>query len=460
MLSMATPSYPKSKTAPRSYTGWTSSMCSRNRGISSAASRSCCCLQTAGKSAVARDRHNILPVALRLPLAYPFPTHTPRLSQIPSFSLVGALEFRQVVASLQHQSARASLTVSQDAWDNALPLHARSPRSQMLALPEDGASAFSNLSPPLGIPRIETTPASPSSETSTDANGLVHVLLSYPRTRPQRMAHAIQHTLHVLFPTLHGFREKRVAGKLASVLAAPTVLALTVTLPVGSTVPEARLVDFEEEGIERVLMTEEDVQEEMHELKLNKWLMAVQMVFGLLFCVTVLFRGMQRHREAWLLAATAIAGSTAAAFVLVFAGRGTNSVAQMVRCSMGFFVAVVWIMAIADEVVNVLKTFGFIFGLSNTIIGLTVFAVGNSLADFVANISVTVFAPVMGFSTCFGGPILNILLGVGVSGTAVIRSASGVPFEVDFSATPLVSTVGLLATLVCVPLNDHHFMCC
>ncbi|KAH8100726.1 Sodium/calcium exchanger protein-domain-containing protein [Phellopilus nigrolimitatus] len=458
----------------------------------------------------------------------PSPSHTPRLSQMPSFSLVGALEFRQVVASLQHQSAGAALSafespvtpyvgghyhshhgslsrpisrrpssaysqhsaVSQDAWDDALPLHARSPRSQALALPEDGASAFSSLSPPLGIPRIETTPASPSSETSTDADGLgllgfgsanssshTHPL-SYPRTRPQRIAHAVRHTLHVLFPTLHGFREKSVAGKLASVLAAPAVLALTVTLPVhvtprgsagegekegvqvGSTVPEARLVDFEEEGVERVLTAEEDVQEEMHELKFNKWLMAVQMVFGPLFCVAVLFCGMQRNREVWLLAATAIAGSTAAAFVLVFAGRGTNSVAQMARCSMGFFVAVVWIMAIADEVVNVLKTFGFIFGLSDAIIGLTVFAVGNSLADFVANVSVAAFAPVMGFSACFGGPMLNILLGVGVSGTAVIRSAGGVPFEVDFSATLLVSTVGLLAlllaTLVGVPLNNYH----
>ena len=36
------------------------------------------------------------------------------------------------------------------------------------------------------------------------------------------------------------------------------------------------------------------------------------------------------------------------------------------------------------------KTFGFIFGLSDAIIGLTIFAVGNSLADLVANMSVAV----------------------------------------------------------------------
>ena len=36
------------------------------------------------------------------------------------------------------------------------------------------------------------------------------------------------------------------------------------------------------------------------------------------------------------------------------------------------------------------QTFGFIFGLSDAIIGLTIFAVGNSLADLVANTSVAV----------------------------------------------------------------------
>ena len=82
---------------------------------------------------------------------------------------------------------------------------------------------------------------------------------------------------------------------------------------------------------------------------------------------------------------------------------------------------------------------------------------GNSLADFVANISVAAFAPVMGFAACFGGPMLNILLGVGAAGTAVVRGAGGEPYELDFSPTLLVSGCGLLAllvaTLICVPLN-------
>lgn len=101
---------------------------------------------------------------------------------------------------------------------------------------------------------------------------------------------------------------------------------------------------------------------------------------------------------------------------------------------------------------------------------------GNSLADLVANMSVAVridkirgmylelndaqvFAPIMGFSACFGGPMLNILLGVGISGSYII-SQTGKPYELHFGPTLFVSTIGLLVllvtTLVVVPWNKYH----
>jgi len=177
---------------------------------------------------------------------------------------------------------------------------------------------------------------------------------------------------------------------------------------------------------------------------------------GPLFCVGVLFAGTERI--VWLLIAVAVAGLTVAIIVVVFADKGDLPTARMARCSMGFLVAIVWIMAIADEVVQVLQTFGFIFGLSDAIIGLTIFAVGNSLADLVANMSVAVFAPIMGFSACFGGPMLNILLGVGISGSYIIQQTSK-SYYMTYTTTLIVSTIGLLAlllaTMIVVPLNDY-----
>ena len=59
--------------------------------------------------------------------------------------------------------------------------------------------------------------------------------------------------------------------------------------------------------------------------------------------------------EGWLLLATGVTGLTAAILVAVFADKGHSPAAQLARCAMGFVVAVVWIMAIADEVVKVLQ---------------------------------------------------------------------------------------------------------
>jgi len=55
------------------------------------------------------------------------------------------------------------------------------------------------------------------------------------------------------------------------------------------------------------------------------------------------------------LVATAIAGIASAILVLIFSTEGVHPTLRILRCSMGFFVAIVWIMAIADEVVGVLK---------------------------------------------------------------------------------------------------------
>jgi sodium/potassium/calcium exchanger 6 len=140
-------------------------------------------------------------------------------------------------------------------------------------------------------------------------------------------------------------------------------------------------------------------------------------------------------------------------------------------CFMGFAVAIAWISTIANEVVGVLKAFGVILGISDAILGLTIFAVGNSLGDLVADITVAKLGyPVMALSACFGGPMLNILLGIGIGGMYMtIKNASHKhakhpqkpikykPYQLDVSTTLMISGVTLLVTLVglliVVPLN-------
>lgn len=131
-------------------------------------------------------------------------------------------------------------------------------------------------------------------------------------------------------------------------------------------------------------------------------------------------------------------------------------------CFLGFAVSISWISSIANEVVGVLKTLGVIMNMSDAILGLTIFAVGNSLGDFVADVTVARLGfPVMALSACFGGPMLNILLGIGISGCYLTikgarhhhekhpdRPPKFKPYHIDISTTLVISGATLLVTLV------------
>jgi sodium/potassium/calcium exchanger 6 len=136
---------------------------------------------------------------------------------------------------------------------------------------------------------------------------------------------------------------------------------------------------------------------------------------------------------------------------------------------LGFLVAISWIATIATEVVSLLKTIGVILDISDSLLGLTVFAVGNSLGDLVADITVARLGyPVMALSACFGGPMLNILLGIGLGGLYMTLHGGRtsrhnevvvhVPYEIAISKVLIISgstlLVVLVGLLIVVPLNN------
>lgn len=206
----------------------------------------------------------------------------------------------------------------------------------------------------------------------------------------------------------------------------------------------------------------------------NRWLVIVQVFTAPLFVVVIMWANLQPEEPRALVRHVlySLVGSLCMlALILVTTTPNRPPRWRSGLCFIGFAVAIAWISTIANEVVGVLRTLGVIMNMSDAILGLTIFAVGNSLGDLVADITVARLGfPVMALSACFGGPMLNILLGVGLSGCYMTitrgehkhekhpdKPVHFAPYHIAVSTTLVISGATLLATLcgllVAVPLR-------
>ncbi|KAK8507529.1 hypothetical protein V6N13_141548 [Hibiscus sabdariffa] len=128
----------------------------------------------------------------------------------------------------------------------------------------------------------------------------------------------------------------------------------------------------------------------------------------------------------------------------------------------GFMMSVVWSYIIAQELVALMISLGYILGISQSVLGFTVLAWGNSLGDLVTNLSMALNGGPEGaqvaISGCYAGPIFNTLFGLGMS---LIGSAwHGYPSPVQIQKDPyLLETLGflvaaLLWALLVLPMRD------
>ncbi|XP_046544013.1 mitochondrial sodium/calcium exchanger protein-like isoform X5 [Haliotis rubra] len=127
---------------------------------------------------------------------------------------------------------------------------------------------------------------------------------------------------------------------------------------------------------------------------------------------------------------------------------------------LGFVVAVVWIYSVANEIVNILQTFGIVFNISNAILGLTFLAWGNSIGDLIADFAMARQGyPRMGISACFGGPLFNILLGIGIPFTIGTFKRGG-SYELRLTLVELILAgflcLSLVSSLIIVPLSGFR----
>ncbi|XP_076006970.1 mitochondrial sodium/calcium exchanger protein isoform X2 [Genypterus blacodes] len=128
---------------------------------------------------------------------------------------------------------------------------------------------------------------------------------------------------------------------------------------------------------------------------------------------------------------------------------------------LGFVVSAVLISAAASEVVSLLHMLGVVLSLSNTVLGLTLLAWGNSIGDCFSDITIARQGyPRMAISACFGGIIFNMLFGVGLGCLLqMIRTKSDIQLEHEGLLTWILAGslgLSLVLSFVIVPLCNFR----
>ena len=317
--------------------------------------------------------------------------------------------------------------------------------------------------------------------------------------------------LSTLFPTLYSWSTKNKWERLLGLISAPSIFLLTVTLPVvemsgveeteletdpkmrsptdnSANRPDARITVFPPDDRSSTAVDFEDghrsdppnrtspghIAGETNPTSSpkdwNRWLVATQVILAPLFMTCLLYaNGVITFVRPILI--SLLISLVLLALLLLTSDPSRPPRYRPALTFLGFIVSIAWISSIAGEVVGVLKSLGVILQISDAILGITVFAVGNSLGDLVANITVAKLGyPVMALSACFGGPMLNILLGIGLSGLYMTltggqkwsekhpgKPVKYKPYAISVSPSLVISGVTLLVTLmgllIVVPMN-------
>mmetsp|Transcript_857 Transcript_857/g.2048 ORF Transcript_857/g.2048 Transcript_857/m.2048 type:complete len:513 (+) Transcript_857:4047-5585(+) len=113
----------------------------------------------------------------------------------------------------------------------------------------------------------------------------------------------------------------------------------------------------------------------------------------------------------------------------------------------GFAMTIMWICTICSYIVDSLSLLGIELDLPNELLGMTLLAWGNSVGDFLANVSIAkIGLSETALTACYAGPLFNILVGLGVS-LCLATLEGPVSFPLFSKPTIVVSLCFLLLSL-------------
>ena len=206
----------------------------------------------------------------------------------------------------------------------------------------------------------EIIPDTPDGDTTMVPNSLADIPDPVPVTLDNKWTD--------LFNQLNPFtswNNTKLYQRLWMIIKAPVVVPLTLTIPV------------------------HDIEDTENNEGWCQLLHALQLIFAsqfMAFAFTYDLTIEVFNCQLWQLAL--IISLIVVVLLLVTSSWNTAPIYQPIFAFVGFVVAVGWIYLIANEIVSLLKALGVFWNISDAILGLTVLAWGNSIADLIADVAI------------------------------------------------------------------------
>jgi sodium/potassium/calcium exchanger 6 len=239
----------------------------------------------------------------------------------------------------------------------------------------------------------------------------------------------IRYTVQHLFPIVLVWHQLTVLSKIIGLVQVPAVLVLNATVPVIHTHhlltrPEYQAVSLSEDLV---------LETETHEVDADypRFLLLAQLLISpfLMACIKFSIHDYWFGMPVWFI--TILVGLLLACVAFHF--TKAHPVIRYVKflTVYGILESILIISSVTNELVELLRVLGLAFNLNISILGLTLFAAVNSIADLVANTAMARQGHiVMALSACVGTPLLNIILGTGIAALKqVLKTGDAVHFK-------------------------------
>ncbi len=153
---------------------------------------------------------------------------------------------------------------------------------------------------------------------------------------------------------------------------------------------------------------------------------------------------------------------TAIFLLHVFSSSFYSAIFEPLASFVGFLSVLYLIVFTASGIVGILKDAAVVYNVKESLLGLTVLSLGNSVGDLVTNTTLASLGfALTGLNSCFGSPLLYVLFGIGLNSIVVsfTEHKNDITFQVDrsllFTAYSIIFI--LVFYMIAIPLTNWRF---